>query len=691
MSSDPIAETTFAAGGVTSSSSSATAPPTEVPMTPSQWRQTLRRLRHDRVAMGALCFIVILALLAIFAPVVTRFEPNQIAAGPRLQGFSREYWLGTDDLGRDVFTRLLYGARVSLRFSLQVVLIAVLIAVPVGIYAGYKGGIIDNIVMRIVDALASIPALILALALVGLLGPNINNAMLAIAVVMCPGLIRLIRAQALAVREETYIEASHAIGTPQRRVIFERILPNSISPLIVAASIGLGSALVAESGLSLLGFGMQPPDPSWGSMLDRGRAVLTKNPLQVLVPGAALAATTLAFNLFGDGLSDAMGASRQKGGPRMRSRIGLTSVVGGRSTRKADRSTNGGTPERTIAVTELADAPVVAASPDALLVVRDLTVEFVSPAATVAVVQDVGFEVRRGEVLGLVGESGSGKTVTSLAIMRLIPSPPGRIAAGSIEFDGTDLLALSSKEMRHLRGNDIAMVFQDPMTSLNPAFTMGDQLIEAVRLHRRVNKATARQRALDLLDMVGIPDPKRRLNDYPHQFSGGMRQRGVIAMALACEPRLLIADEPTTALDVTVQAQILELLRDLQREAGMSMIFVTHDLGVVADLCDRVAVMYAGQIVENSPVEDLFDRPRHPYAAGLLKSMPQAARAGERLNSIPGVVPSPGFMPAGCRFAPRCPYTTERCTSQPIELVRHNGHSFRCVRADELDFSGESR
>lgn len=669
----------------------ATASPAEVPMTPSQWRQTLRRLRHDRVAMGALGFIVILALLAIFAPVVARFDPNQIAVGPRLQGFSRDHWLGTDDLGRDTFARLLYGARVSLRFSLQVVLIAVLVAVPVGIYAGYKGGVVDNIVMRIVDALASIPALILALALVGLLGPSINNAMLAIAVVMCPGFIRLIRAQALAVREETYVEASHSLGTPQRRLIMERILPNSISPLIVAASIALGSALVAESGLSLLGFGMQPPDASWGSMLDRGRSVLTNHPMQVLIPGMALALTTLAFNLFGDGLSDAMGASRQKGGPRMRGRIGLTSVVGGRSTRKADRSSNGDTPQNTIAVTGPADDAAVATSRDALLVVRDLTVEFVSPAATVAVVQDVGFEVRRGEVLGLVGESGSGKTVTSLAIMRLIPSPPGQIAAGSIEFDGTDLLALSSKEMRQLRGNDIAMVFQDPMTSLNPAFTMGDQLIEAVRLHRRVNKSTARRRALELLDMVGIPDPKRRLNDYPHQFSGGMRQRGVIAMALACEPRLLIADEPTTALDVTVQAQILELLRDLQREAGMSMIFVTHDLGVVADLCDRVAVMYAGQIVENSAVEDLFDRPQHPYAAGLLKAMPQAASAGERLNSIPGVVPSPGFMPAGCRFAPRCPYTTDQCTSQPIELVRTNGHSVRCVRSDELDFSGESR
>ena len=630
--------------------------------TPSQTRQVIRRLRRDKVAMGSLAYVVILAILAIFAPLIAPFDPNQTGAGPRFAPFGGDHWLGTDDLGRDTFSRLIYGARVSLRFSLQAVGIAVLIAVPFGLYAGYKGGLVDNAMMRVVDALASIPALILALALIGILGPNLNNAMLAIAVVMSPGFIRLIRAQALAVREETYIEASHSLGTRQRRILMDRVLPNSISPLIVAASIALGQALVAESGLSLLGFGMQPPDASWGSMLDRGRTVLNTQPLQVLIPGFALAVTTLSFNLFGDGLSDAMGSSRQKGFKTVKGRLGLTTVP----SRKSE----------------------VAPSSGALLEVKGLRVEFLSPAGTLPVVEDVSFSINKGEVLGLVGESGSGKTVTSLSIMRLIPSPPGQIAGGSIAFDGTDLLSLSSAEMRSIRGNDISMVFQDPMTSLNPAFTIGDQLIEAIRVHRSMKKDAARRRALELLEMVGIPDPQRRLRDYPHQFSGGMRQRGLLAVALACEPRLLIADEPTTALDVTVQAQILELLKSLQKETGMAVLFVTHDLGVVAELCDRVAVMYAGQIVEQGPTRKLFATPEHPYTSGLLHAIPQIAQAGERLSSIPGVVPTPGAMPTGCRFEPRCPHAIEQCAVDPVQLLSSDGRHVRCIRAGHLDLSG---
>jgi oligopeptide/dipeptide ABC transporter ATP-binding protein len=301
----------------------------------------------------------------------------------------------------------------------------------------------------------------------------------------------------------------------------------------------------------------------------------------------------------------------------------------------------------------------------------------------------VSFGVDAGEVVALVGESGSGKTVSSLAIMRLVASPPGRITSGSVTFAGRDLLSLSFKEMREVRGDQIAMAFQDPMTSLNPAFTIGTQLVDTIRLHRTMSKSAARERARELLELVGIPDPERRLGDYPHQLSGGMRQRALLALALSCEPKLLIADEPTTALDVTVQAQILDLLRSLQERTGMAVIFVTHDLGVVADLCSRVLVMYAGQVVEEASVEELFAHPRHPYTEGLLAAIPQAETSGERLASIPGVVPSAIAMPTGCRFHPRCPYAIPECETVPVELTTvSDRHRARCIRVDEIALEG---
>jgi peptide/nickel transport system ATP-binding protein len=324
-----------------------------------------------------------------------------------------------------------------------------------------------------------------------------------------------------------------------------------------------------------------------------------------------------------------------------------------------------------------------------LLSVTGLGVEFGSEEGWVPVVEDVSFSIGRGETLALVGESGCGKTVSSLAVMRLIPPSNGRISAGSIRFDGQDLLALGSDAMRQIRGNEISMIFQEPMTSLNPAFRVGAQIADAVRTHRHVSRDKARARAVEMLDRVGIPDAARRVEDYPHAFSGGMRQRAMIAMALACDPKLLIADEPTTALDVTVQAQILDLLRSLQDESGMAILFVTHDLGVVADICDRVAVMYAGQIVEEAPASRLFVRPRHPYAEGLLASLPQAATPGTRLTVIPGHVPRPGTFTEGCRFRLRCAHAVDACAVGEVTLVTVDGDgAARCVRRSELELAG---
>jgi peptide/nickel transport system ATP-binding protein len=321
----------------------------------------------------------------------------------------------------------------------------------------------------------------------------------------------------------------------------------------------------------------------------------------------------------------------------------------------------------------------------AVLEVSGLTVEAVDRRGTThTLVEDVGFGLARGETLGLVGESGSGKSVTSLAIMRLLARSL-RIRCGSVLLDGEDLVTASDRRMEAVRGEAIAMIFQEPMTSLNPAFTVGNQIAEAVLAHRDVPRAEAQLRAVDLLDMVGVPDARVRVREYPHVFSGGMRQRVMIAMALACDPQVLIADEPTTAVDVTIQAQILELLRRLQAELGMAILFVTHDLGVVADICDRVCALYAGQVVEQAGVDEFFDRPHHPYSDGLLRATPQSTGSARRLHIIPGTVPTPDALPSGCRFHPRCEHALDRCAeeSPALESTAAGGLA-RCLREREL-------
>jgi peptide/nickel transport system permease protein len=635
--------------------------------TASPWRRAFRRLWRDKPAMLALGFLLALILLAFLAPLLLQ-NPSTIAADK----FQKPTWghpLGTDYLGRDTLARIAYGAQVSLRSGFQIVGIALLIAVPVGLLSGFRGGGLDFTIMRVLEGLASFPPLVLALAVVGLLGAGLQNAILAISLVMIPGFARLIRAQTLAVREETFIEASRAMGTRAGRIRWQRVLPNVASPMIVAVSLAIGFALIAEAQLSVLGYGVQKPTASWGGMIQDARIDLLQHPWQVFIPSLALVFTILAFNTLGDGIRDALGMGLPKGKQAMKGRLGVTTV-------ETDRA-------------PVAPDPSASSELDSLLSVSDLSVEFVTDAGPVTVVDRVSFGVRPGEVVGLVGESGSGKTVSSLAVMRLVPSPPGRISGGAIALDGRDVLAMSMKELRKVRGNEIAMMFQDPMTSLNPAFTIGTQLVDTIRLHHRMSRREARVRAAELLALTGIPDPDRRLRDYPHQLSGGMRQRALLALALSCEPRLLIADEPTTALDVTVQAQILDLLRSLQARLGMGVLFVTHDLGVVANLCSRVIVMYAGQIVEEAPVDELFARPRHPYTEGLLGAIPQVGEPGERLASIPGVVPTAAEMPSGCRFHPRCPYALPACTTATVELVGvGDGHRTRCIRADEVVLRG---
>ncbi|QDL91723.1 ABC transporter ATP-binding protein [Paroceanicella profunda] len=326
-------------------------------------------------------------------------------------------------------------------------------------------------------------------------------------------------------------------------------------------------------------------------------------------------------------------------------------------------------------------APPVA-DPDILLDVRDLQVHFDTEAGTFRAVDGVSFSVKRGKTLGIVGESGCGKSVTSAGIMRLVPMPPGRFAGGEVIFDGRDLLKLSERDMRRMRGGRIGMIFQEPMTALNPVYRIGDQIIESLRVHSGLSRADSRKRAIELLDLVRLPSPEKRVDDFPHQLSGGQRQRVMIALALANDPELLIADEPTTALDVTIQAQILELMRDLSARTGSAIVLITHDLGVVAETCDDVVVMYAGRVVERAPVAALFAAPQHPYTIGLMAAVPRLDIQSDRLETIPGSVPPPYAKIDGCRFASRCPVATDQCRAElpPLRELAP-GHSVACWRA----------
>jgi peptide/nickel transport system permease protein len=617
-----------------------------------------RRLLRRPVAIACCAYLAVLIGVAIVAPIampsVSSQNAGNLFGADQLPSWS--HLLGTDTLGRDVLSRLLVGDRVTLVGVVEALAVVLVLGVPLGLAAGYLGGWTDRVVTWLADLTFSLPAVVIIIVVLSVFPASMLAGMTTFGVIAAPGLMRVVRSATLPVREELYIKAAEASGLSRVYILTRHILPRIAGVVIVQASLLAAVALGVQTGLAFLKLLVADPAPSWGGMVADGTSVLLLHPWLIVPPGAAIAVTMLALSLLGDAVRDAAVENWSVPVPTKR------------------------------AASKAAPAAAEATPPAEarLLAVQHLSVSFPGREQDTRVVEDVTFDVAAGEIVGIVGESGCGKSVTVSAIIGLLPGS-GRIDSGSIWFGGKDLARASEAELRKLRGRKIAFVSQEPMVSLDPAYRVGFQIEEALRQHRGLSRPAARTQALELLRDMHFTDPGAVARRYPHELSGGMAQRVVIARALAGEPELLIADEPTTALDVTVQAEILELIRELQTTRQMAVLIVTHDWGVVADLCDRVVVMYAGQIVERSDVQSIFDTPLHPYTEALLASNPHHAPEAATLPIIPGAVPPPGSWPTGCRFSARCRYAVAACAELEVAIdARYQAHETRCIRYDQL-------
>ena len=609
-------------------------------------------LARNRLALAGGIVLVLVVLLALLTPLLPLADPDVTNTSNRFQPlFSEGAPLGTDHLGRDLLSRLMWGTRLSLAVGFAAAIVAATIGAAVGIIAGYYGGRTDNIIMRGVDMLMAFPYILLALAIVAALGPGLLNALIAVAAVNVPFFARNIRGITVGIANKEFVDAARLAGLSDRQIILSEVLPNMIPVIVIAMSTTIGWMILETAGLSFLGLGSQPPQADLGSMLGEARSALITNPHTSIVPGMMILIIVMSINLLGDGVRDALD-------PRLKS----------------------GALSRPMAATRVdrANQPP-AAEGKGLLEVKALETQFHVKDRIYRAVGGVDLHVEKGECLGIIGESGSGKSVTALSIMGLVASPPGMITNGAAYFEGEDLIGMPYRRLRDMRGRTVSYIFQDPLATLHPLYRVGDQLIEAIRAHRRIDKVAGREKAIDLLKAVRIPNAEKRISDYPHEMSGGMRQRVGIAMALANDPDIIIADEPTTALDVTVQAQVLTILDDLRRSRGLAIVFITHDFGVVAQLCDRVAVMYAGRVVEEGTTTTILDAPRHPYTARLMACVPELGGGKRRLEAIPGLPPVVDKLPEGCAFADRCDRVQEGCRKGNITLDRVGGHGVRCL------------
>jgi peptide/nickel transport system permease protein len=629
-----------------------------------------RELVHRKVAFAGLLAFAILVLIAVLAPVVAPHDPIEQDLSKSLQppvwaGGTGENPLGTDANGRDLASRLIYGARYSLAISVGAAIIGSVLGLVTGLLAGYFGKWLDSVLMRLGDVQLAFPFILLAIAILGI-SPDRSPLQLTL-VMGIPGWIiyaRVVRSRVLAERKKDYVSAARALGARSRRLLFTYVLPSVWQGVLVIALLDVGYLVIVESTLSFLGFGVPPPQPSWGGILAEGRQFMVVNPWLPLLPGAAILVTVLSINLVADGLSDVL--DPRAGAARLRRR--------GRSPAGPGRAEETG-------VTQ----------PQKLLSVRNLSVDFPVGDHTVHAVRDVDLDVTRGEVLGIVGESGSGKSVTALSLIMLL-DPPGRVTTGEILFDGIDLVHANDRRLAELRGNRIAMIFQNPTSSLNPVLTIGYQMAETITRNSNRGREEARRAAREALSAVGIGNPDHVLRQYPFQLSGGMNQRVMIAMSIAVKADLLIADEPTTALDVTTQAQILDELRELNRRLDTSLIFITHDIALLSGYADRILVMYAGKVCEVGPADEVINDPKHPYTRALIASVPRVDMGQDHeLDSIGGELPDPTSIPEGCPFATRCPEVMDVCWDIDPEHARiARDHTAAChLWLDEPQMAGK--
>ena len=606
--------------------------------------------KNRLAAFGGILLLIILTL-SILAPILPLKEPNITNTADRFMvPFEGGHILGTDHLGRDLLSRLLWGTQLSLAVGFAAAFIAATFGSILGAIAGFYGQKTDNIIMRFIDMLMAFPYILLALAIVAALGPGLFNALIAVALVNIPFFARNIRGVTVTLANKEFIEAARLSGMSNLRILIVEIFPNLLPMIVIAMSTTVGWMILETAGLSFLGLGSQPPQADLGSMLGEARSALITNPHTSFVPGIMIFCIVIGINLFGDGVRDALDPRLKKG-----------SLI------------------RPLPQTIYEGGDTQPTPSTKLLSVQNLSTQFHVNQDVYQSSNDVSFEIQEGECLGLIGESGSGKSVTALSVTSLVASPPGVIKKGSVNYKNENLLALPYEKLRSIRGNKISYIFQDPLTTLHPLHTIGDQLLEALQAHdSKLSASESISKSKDLLKSVQIPNPDNVWDVYPHQLSGGMRQRVCIAMALINNPELIIADEPTTALDVTVQAQILNILNSLRKERKLSILFISHDFGVISQLCDRVIVMYAGSIVEEGPVKNIMQQAAHPYTSELIKCVPQLGNKEHALHSIPGNPPSLNQLPEGCAFANRCQYKQDQCLKGSVPVSSKDNRSYKC-------------
>ncbi len=607
--------------------------------------------RRPASAVGTTVFLLFL-VLAIFGSFITPYTATEQTLSAARQAPSAAHWFGTDHLGRDIFSRVIVGTRSILSLAGLGTLLAVISGTFFGLISGYRGGWLDEIIMRVFDSLLAIPALLLALLLLGTVGPSRNSILIVIVIVYTPIVARVVRSEVLATKNRGFVEAAKLQGESTANILRREILPSTLPALTVEASLRFSYAIFLVASLGFLGVGVQPPTPDWGLMVNEARNYVRLTPWALFFPAGAISVLVISVNLMADGLK----------------RILQSTVIA---------------PAPNVA---RETAPIPPADPAPVLDIRQLTVSYFQGGRWLDAVRDVSLKMSAGEVYGLVGESGSGKSTLALAIMRYLKEN-GAVRKGEIVFEGQTLLDLPPSAMERVWGARVNLVPQDPFLSLNPSLRVGEQIAEILRHHRHLSPAEARAETLAILRSVRLPDPERVADSYPHQLSGGMQQRVMIAMAFSTDPALLILDEPTTALDVTTEATILDLLRDLMTEHNTATLYVSHNLGVIARISDRVAVLYAGELVEDAATEDLYRQPLHPYTRGLLDSVPRVGqtKTGRKLPAMPGSIPAPDALPTGCVFAPRCPLVTELCRAErpPLDTPLP-GRTVRCHRWDEI-------